>query len=169
MESETPRRIDDGVRESLIGSRGGGAFQRVTQLHAFMALSHEPRFSTTQPPSLLQPGMAYEEDTPFALVRVMPGVNVEDAQALFAQLADPEHVNALAKLGKITLTVGVRPRDRPRKGFTPIFRTDKEKMILSFVRDEEGRLLVITQGDTARHVARALAKLRHAVEEMRAE
>jgi hypothetical protein len=156
---ESPKRIDDGVRESLIGSGGGGAFQRVTQLHAFMALANEHQFSTTQPPSLVQPGTIYEEDTPFARVKVMPGVNVEDARALFAQLADPRNVNALAKLGKITLAVGVRPRDRPRKGFTPIFRTDKEKRTLSFVRDDEGRLLVITEGATARHVARAIEKL----------
>ena len=147
------------VRESPIGSRGGDDFQRVTQLHAFMALATEPRFSTVQPPSLLQSGTIYEEDTPFARVKVMPGVNVADARALFAQLADPRNVNAIAKLGKITLAVGVRPRDRPRKGFTPIFRTDQEKGTLSFVRDDEGRLLVITEGDTARHVARAIEKL----------
>lgn len=157
---ELPERIDDGVRESFIGSRGGGDFQRVTQLHAFVALAKDPRFSTTQPPSLVQPGAAFEEDTPFARVKVMPGVCVEDAQALFVQLAAPENVNALAKLGKIILAVGVRPRDRPRKGFTPICRTDKEKRTLSFLRDGEGRLLVITEGgDTARHVARAIAKL----------
>jgi hypothetical protein len=159
MESESPKRIDDGVRESPIGSRGGDDFHLVKQLQAFMALAHEPRFSTTQPPSLVPPGTPYEEDTPFALVRVMPGVNVEDAQALFAQLADPENVNAIAKLGKITLTVGARPRDRPRNGFTPIFTTDKGKRTLSFLRDDMGRLLVIAEGDTARHVARAIEKL----------
>ena len=156
---ESPKRIDDGVRESLIGSREGSNLQRITQLHAFMALANEHRFSTTQPPSLVQPGTVYEEDTPFALIRVMPGVSVEDAQALFAQLAVPVSVDAIAKLGKITLTVGARPRDRPRKGFTPIFTTDKEKRTLSFLRDDEGRLLVITEGDTARHVARAIEKL----------
>jgi hypothetical protein len=159
MESEPPKHIGDGVRESLIGSIGGGAFQRAKQLHAFMALANEHRFSTAQSPSLLQPGTIYEEDTPFARVKVMPGINVADALALFAQLADPRNVNAIAKLGKITLAVGVRPRDRPRKGFTPIFRTDKEKRTLSFLRDDEGRLLVITEGDTARHVARAIEKL----------
>jgi hypothetical protein len=159
MESESPKGRDDGVRESLIGSSGGGAFERVTQSHAFMALANEHRFSTAQSPSLLLPGTIYEVDTPFARVKVMPGVNVEDAQALFAKLADPKNVNALAKLGKIGLTVGVRPRDRPRKGFTPIFRADKEKRTLSFVRDNEGRLLVITEGDTALHVARGIAKL----------
>lgn len=160
MESESPKRRDDEVYRSMIGSRGGDdAFQRVTQLHAFMALAREPRFATARSAWLLLPGTVYEEDTPFALVRVMPGVNVEDARALFAQLAEPENVNALANLGKITLTVGLRPRDRPRKGFIPIFRTDKEKRILSFARDEEGRLFVITEGDTARHVARGIAKL----------
>ena len=149
MESESPKPIDDGVRESLVGSRGGGDYQRVKQLHAFMALANEMRFSTAKSPSLLQPGTIYEEDTPFARVKVMPGVNVEDAQALFAQLADPENVNALAKLGQITLTVG----------FTPTFKIDNEKRTLSFLRDGDGRLLVITEGDTAWHVMRGIAKL----------
>ena len=124
-----------------------------------MALANEMRFSTAKSPSLLQPGTIYEEDTPFALVKVMPGVNVDDAQALFAQLADPQNVNALAKLGKITLNVGARPRDRPRKGFTPTFKIDNEKRTLSFLRDGDGRLLVITEGDTAWHVMRGIAKL----------
>jgi len=152
MESESSYPIYD-------GSRGEGAVQHVAQVHAFKALANEPRFSTAQSRPLLQSGAAYEEDTAFALVRVMPGVNVQDAQALFAQLADRENVTAVAKLGKITLTVGVRPRDRPRKSFTPISRIDKEKRTLSFLRDDEGRLLVITEGDTARHVARSIAKL----------
>jgi hypothetical protein len=138
MESNSPKREDDGIRESIIGSRGGGIFQRVTQMHAFRALAHESRFSSA-PPSRLQAGLAYEEDTPFASIRVTAKVHVEDAQALFALLAESENVNVLAEAGKITLTIG---KLAPRRAERAI-HADRKKKVLSFFRDESGRLLIL--------------------------
>ena len=145
MESNVPDSSENRVHESFIGSRGGDAFKRVTQMHAFRALANEPRFSASQPDPLPQAGTAYETDTPFASIRVTADVNVEDAQALFAVLSESENVNALAKLGQITITIG---KLAPRRAKRAI-HADSQKKTLSFFRDESGRLLVLATGNPA--------------------
>ena len=58
-------------------------------------------------------------------------------------LAESENVNALAKLGKITLTIGkLAPRREKRA-----IHADRKKKTLSFFRDDSGRLLVLATGN----------------------
>ena len=86
------------IRETFVEDHGGGdIFKRITHLHAFRALSNEPRFDPTPRAALLTPGVSYETDTPFARVQVSAEVDVEDAQKLFGMLAEQSEL--FAKLG----------------------------------------------------------------------
>ena len=146
---------DRNERVSYLEDRGrAGVLDLITQLHALRALAHEPRFDTSQP-GPLRSDEDYETETPFARIRVVAGVDVGDAQSLFAALA--EHgVSALAKLGKINLVVGA-PASTGQRDFV---QANLETKTLSFLRDDGGRLPFITQGEQAGRIVEALAMLR---------
>ena len=50
MESNVPDSSENRVHESFIGSRGGDAFKRVTQMHAFRALARISRINSVVVP-----------------------------------------------------------------------------------------------------------------------
>ena len=142
------------IRETFVEDHGrGNLMKQISHLHAFRALSNEPRFAPTQPAALLTPGVSYETDTPFARVQVSAEVHFEGAQKLFGLLAEQSEL--FAKLREITLIVGARPT----AGDDQMIRADKSSKTLTFLSDERGRLLVMSEPDHEHRIVEALRSL----------